>query len=396
MDKCIVCAGSGRLSYGMHCSICPLCDGLLGWPENEDPGQKLPSPVRLGNVDIPAELKQVVEQMRRRLLLENPAKQISVVSFNMLLKGFDAKPYYPSVPAELRAWPRRRELLLELLSSVDADVYCMQEVECATFHQESVFLSSIGYAWVEPRDDAKGKWPDMAKPAFFYKADRLELLWTDHRSRVVLASFRHRSSGQMLYLATCHLEGAPWEAEKRIAQTKKALESLKRQVQKDQKQRNPSDTQKVALIFAGDFNEAADGAVCHLLRTGSIDKDFRAPNLPEAELTKADYNHNFALSDLYGSMNTRPPTFCAPPEETAAWGSEVNFGSVDFVFYSRESLRPVAIREPFTPEQRHMTCGVGIPSAWHFSDHVPVGGVLEFVMDDDETVMETAAPAIIL
>jgi len=383
METCIVCAGSGRLSLGMRCLICPLCDGVPGWPHEEP---------RLGSIEVPSELKKVVAQMRRRLLVENPAKQLSVVSFNMLLKGFEAKPYYPSVAAELRAWPRRRELLLELLSSVDADVYCMQEVECLTFDQEAAFLSEIGYAWVAPRDDAKGKWPDMAKPAFFYKAERLELLWTDHRSRVVLASFKHRCSGQILYMATCHLEGAPWEGEKRMAQTKKALDSLKRQVQKDQKEHG-TDSEKVAMIFAGDFNEEADGAVCHLLQTGSIEKCFRAPGLPEAEVTKADYSHNFALSDLYGFMANRPHTFCAPPEESAAWGSQVHFASVDFVFYSRESLRPVAVREPFTPQQTDMTSSVGIPSAWHFSDHVPIGGVLEFIMND-ETPKE-AAPAVV-
>eukprot|EP00930_Biecheleria_cincta_P037800 TRINITY_DN25979_c0_g1_i1.p1 TRINITY_DN25979_c0_g1~~TRINITY_DN25979_c0_g1_i1.p1 ORF type:complete len:405 (+),score=76.28 TRINITY_DN25979_c0_g1_i1:48-1217(+) len=389
MEKCIVCAGSGRLPLSTHCMTCPLCDGVPGWP---GPEEQLTKPGRLGSMEVPAELKEVVEQMRRRLLVENPAKQLSVVSFNMLLKGFDAKPYYPSVTAELRAWPRRRELLLELLSSVDADVYCMQEVECLTFDQESAFLSEIGYAWVAPKDDAKGKWPDMAKPAFFYKADRLELLWTDHRSRVVLASFRHRRSGQIVYMATCHLEGAPWEAEKRIAQTKKALDSLKRQVRKDQQERC-TDSEKAALIFAGDFNEEANGAVCHLLHTGSIESCFRVPGLPETELTKADYSHNFALSDIYGSMSDRPPTFCAPPEASAAWGSQVHFASVDFVFYSRESLRPVAVREPFTPEQTNMTRSVGIPSAWHFSDHVPIGGVLDFITND--RTLKEAAPAVV-
>lgn len=42
------------------------------------------------------------------------------------------------------------------------------------------------------------------------------------------------------------------------------------------------------------------------------------------------------------------------------------------------SLIPVAIRRPLTPEQQAATATQGIPAEWHFSDHVPVGGVFRF------------------
>jgi mRNA deadenylase 3'-5' endonuclease subunit Ccr4 len=308
----------------------------------------------------------------------SPERQVSVASLNMLLKGFDRKHYYPSVEPELRSWPWRKMQLKQLLFGLDADVYCMQEVECSTFTEEMGWLGENGYAAIEPRDDSKGKYPDMAKTAIFFKQNRLEKVWEDHRSRVVLAALRHRATDQLLYAASCHLEGAPWEAATRFTQCRKALDSIARH------QKSVGvDPSKCLLVFAGDFNEAEDGAVYECLSKGGLQTSFRDPSLANTEITKTDFTHAFHLSDLYAARSspwpTRPATFCAPPEVDSSWGDTPSFGAVDFIFYSHCTLQPVAIREPFSAEQLDATSGVGIPSAWHFSDHVPVGGIFEFV-----------------
>jgi hypothetical protein len=143
------------------------------------------------------------------------------------------------------------------------------------------------------------------------------------------------------------------------------------------------------LIFAGDFNETEEGAVCKCLTDGGLNGDFRLPSLPDTEITKKDFTHEFALEDLYaaGSLPwcSRPATFCAPPEATAAWGDTPIFAAVDFIFYSYGTLRPIAIREPFSAEQLEATASIGIPSPWHFSDHVPIGGIFEFVTDGNDS-----------
>jgi mRNA deadenylase 3'-5' endonuclease subunit Ccr4 len=338
--------------------VCPLCDGDPLWPSD-------------GIVESSPELEALRDQMTRPFLSKGD-DQLSVVSFNMLLKGFAGKHYYQLVGPELRAWPHRRKQLLELLKGVGADLYCMQEVECSSFEEERLFLEEIGYAAVAPKDDSKGKYPDMAKPAFFYRPEKLELRWADHRSRVVLACFEHLPSKKFIYAATCHLEGAPWEGEKRVAQTKKALESLQRKMLADK-----CKLDEAYLVFAGDFNEDERGAVCHLLSKGQLSNSFRSPDYPDMELTKSDISHNFALRNLYEGRNQA--TFCAPPCVTQP---TFGFAIVDFLFYSQKSLRPLAMRESFTAEQTKMTCSntsrVGIPAVWHFSDHVPIGGIFEF------------------
>lgn len=329
----------------------------------------------------------LAQHLRRPLAKKCPDSQLSVVSFNMLLKGFDRKFYYPSVGPELRAWAWRKEQLQRLLVGLDADIYCMQEVECSSFCSEMYpWLSDSGYSSVDPKDDAKGKHPDIAKTAIFYKRELLQKVWEDHRSRVVLAAFQHLPSSKLLYVASCHLEGAPWEAATRLTQCRKALESIARH----QKTVNV-DPQSCMLFFAGDFNETENDAVCQCLSSGGLQKEFRASSLPDVEITKTDFNHPFALSDLYSSESmqwtNRPATFCAPPEDSAAWGNSTAFAAVDFLYYSHRTMRPVGVRQPFSLEQLKATEGVGIPSAWHFSDHVPMGGVFEF--RDDSTDLGT-------
>lgn len=331
------------------------------------------------------EERDLARSMRRPLPIERPEDQFSVVSFNMLLKGFDRKPYYPGVGSELRAWPWRKRQFVDLLFGLDADIFCMQEVEAATFLEEFAFLSEGGYAWVAPKDDSKGKIPEIAKTAIFFKASTFEKVWEEHRSRVVLAALRHLPSKRMVYVASCHLEGAPWQGGTRFTQAKNTLESMRRQMLKAQKESGQS-VDDSAVIFAGDFNETDSSAVCSFLRTGQLPATFRNPGYPDDEVIKTDAAHDFAFRDLYASCDScRPPTFCAPPDDNLEWGVNALFSAVDFVFYSHGCLRPVALREPFTAAQVAATTGKGIPSAWHFSDHVPIGGVFEFGAENGDS-----------
>jgi len=335
-----------------------------------------PSPVFCAE-PMTLEEENCAEAMQRPLPLRCPSNEVSVISFNMLLKGFDQKPYYPSVPPELRAWPRRKTQLQRVILGVDADIYCMQEVEAVSFPEEFSFLADAGYESIAPKDDSKGKRPDMAKTAIFYKGSRLEKLWQEHRSRLVIGAFRHLPSGKVIYVASCHLEGAPWEVATRFTQMQNALASIR----KHQKQQC-IDPASSALIFAGDFNESEDGAVFQCLQDGGLSKDFRPPDFPDKEVTKDDYKHEFQMSDLYSSGTAaagaeRPPTFCAPEDH--------RYVAIDFVFYTHNTLRPAAVRRPFTDEQAKVTTGVGIPAAWHFSDHVPVGGVFRLVSAGDDS-----------
>eukprot|EP00435_Cladocopium_sp_Y103_P069901 s206_g34.t1 len=304
--------------------------------------------------------------------LRTTGDQISVVSFNMLLKGFDQKPYYPNIPAALRSWQWRKQQLQHLICGIDADVYCkpaanpsMQEVECSTFAEEFSFLAQNGYSAVAPKDDSKGKIPELAKCAIFFKMEKLQHIWHEHRSRVVLCALKHQR-GQVIYFASCHLEGAPSEGRTRLTQLRKALQSIRKH-----QEQSGFDASRCAMVFTGDFNEDESGPVARSLALKPGDREAEAAEACEFELV----DHGLHLADLYdpktGPFSLRPPTFGAPTS------GKTKLRAIDFMFYTCKTLTPVAVRAPFTPEQEEATLERSIPAEWHFSDHVPLGAVFQ-------------------
>ncbi|CAE7331119.1 CCR4 [Symbiodinium natans] len=376
-DKCEVQPSSptSKQDKDTGATVADDCNGGRG-------GEGFSSSLPACGVRLTPEAEAMAQSMRRSVPLRRPECEVSVVCFNMLLKGFDEKWYYPSIGPELRAWSYRKPQLRELLFGMDADIYCMQEVEVASFAEEFAFLAEGGYAAVEPRDDSKGKKrPEMAKSAIFFKSSRFELVWSENRSRAVLAALKHVPTDELIYVVSCHLEGAKPEAAARVSQVKSALERLRL----DQLRRN-LDPKECPLIFAGDFNCEEDSAVCHLLSSGALSKDFRDPWAPDKELLKADFSHEWALRDLYGEvcgslLKQRPVTFCSPNDA----GGAPLAACVDFVFYSHLSLRPTAVRLPLDEAQEEAARARAIPADWHISDHVPLGGVFAIRKAEEKT-----------
>ena len=322
------------------------------------------------------ESEALAKSMWRPLKSESCGEQISVVSFNMLLKGFDQKPYYPELPSTLRAWEWRKPQLVNLIYGMDADVYCMQEVECGTFAEEFSFLSPL-YSAVPPKDDSKGKIPELAKCAIFFKTEKLQQIWHEHRSRVVLCALKHQT-GQVIYFASCHLEGAPGEGRTRLTQLRKALQSIRKH-----QEQSGFDPLNCAMVFAGDFNEDESGPIVRSLDLKPGD------TVDETEL----FAHGLHLADLYdpklGPFSQRPPTFGAPLASGKA-----KLRAIDFVFYTCNTLSPVAVRAPLTVEQYEATIERSIPAEWHFSDHVPVGGI--FQLSESKPSQDVLADVVIV
>merc|ERR1719384_2260369 len=131
MVKCVLCNGSGRLLQ----DACPLCDGVIGWPDEE-----------LGHVmgfDPAATL------VRGAM----PADGLSVLSWNMFnpdTSGVASKenPHYKHLTDEERFWEHRWPKLLGEISLADAAVVCLQEINNGLYLEIADALADLGYAAV--------------------------------------------------------------------------------------------------------------------------------------------------------------------------------------------------------------------------------------------------------
>lgn len=63
-------------------------------------------------------------------------------------------------------------------------------------------------------------------------------------------------------------------------------------------------------------------------------------------------------------------------------------------FYTDKTLSPVAVRAPFTPEQEEATLERSIPAEWHFSDHVPIGGIFQLSGTQSQSHLKEAIPIV--
>ncbi|KAJ9459302.1 hypothetical protein DIPPA_29903 [Diplonema papillatum] len=159
-------------------------------------------------------------------LRPSAAGGLSVATFNILTKAFARREYGHYVPAVFRDWKTHRlPLLHATLANLATDVIAVQEACVLTFADDiAPFLSAHGYGLVAPYDkDAVKKGRGLAKTAILYRTAVLQLLWSQNRSRTVLAAFRHRATGSTVYVVNCHLEGNPVKARERFQQLRGSL-----------------------------------------------------------------------------------------------------------------------------------------------------------------------------
>ena len=139
----------------------------------------------------------------------------------------------------------------------------LQEVDSC--HWEDVLSDMDGYEGI--LQEKKGG--DAASLcALLFKPERLELIWTESRSRSLLAAFRFTDSlgvDQVLFVINVHLEGSPYRPNDRVSQIRSSLQRLQ-QCQVSMAQLDPKEC---LVVVAGDFNSGrAESAWRLMLRCG--------------------------------------------------------------------------------------------------------------------------------
>ncbi|PNW83119.1 hypothetical protein CHLRE_06g307400v5 [Chlamydomonas reinhardtii] len=302
---------------------------------------------------------------RPEALQSSEPDEISVVCYNLLADVYATPKRYPYVRPEWLAWPHRWAALQQQLASFGADVICLQEVEPARWQE---IVSSPALAGYTGLLQDRGRGSDAAPVitnALLWRPDKLGLVWSESRSRALLAAFVFWDGvgqQQLLYVANLHLEGSPYRPNDRISQTRSALQRL--EAHQLSHGLSPGDA---AVVVCGDFNSGRHETVCSFLHRGRLEGGTTEPHLPQVEVTKTTIAHPYALHEAYSSGGVELPFTRKVPSLAS---------SLDFIWASC-NLEVTALYVPVEARHQGLIAHQALPNQHYPSDHLPIGAVLK-------------------
>ncbi len=250
----------------------------------------------------------------------------TVATYNVLATGYMRREWYPRTPFELLRDARRKPALAEYVAALEADIYCLQEVEHDAFALVRARLEVLGYAGTLAMKG--GQRPDGC--AVFFRTDRVELLeerrleYDDgdggRPSGHVAQLLRFAVEERTLHVANTHLV---WDAPYTPSAARKGLRQVRELLAERDRWQDGA-----PWIICGDLNATPD-------------------------------------SDLLGALRAAGLAFshAATPAPTCNANREAKL--IDYVLYEPPLLAepcPVTPIDDTTP----------LPSATEPSDHVPV------------------------
>ncbi|KDO34289.1 hypothetical protein SPRG_19107 [Saprolegnia parasitica CBS 223.65] len=312
----------------------------------------------------------------------------SVVQLNILASNLASPSHFPYVQPAVLAWETRKNILLDQLHGLDADVVCLEECsDYWTFFRPA--MARLGYesAWVKRPSTHRSTWSGEKKMdgcGIFFRNDRYELRecesfnFHDEHDRVaLLVLLQERSDdnkGDMLLVGCTHL----WWNSRKVDHQMKQLRELDNEVRAlktslELKYQHLLHA-PLPVVLCGDFNNSPSSPLYAYMRDVFLQ--------PLAKMRSA-----------YASYRTLPETPDAPDDDcNEPPHTTVNYRrcwAIDYIWYSEETIKAQAIlpipteaelREEDGPDGWHAIAQVdptlrnynGIPNSKHGSDHVPI------------------------
>ncbi|GAX83979.1 hypothetical protein CEUSTIGMA_g11404.t1 [Chlamydomonas eustigma] len=309
------------------------------------------------------QLKAIKVISRGQNLRPVDADEISIGSFNVLADQWACPKRMSYVLPQYLTWEHRKPLIVEEIESADADIWCLQEVDIGRW--DELLEGLEGYTGV--LQQKKGMEGAGAVCALLYKAARLQLLWTESRSRTMLAAFKFVDTyglDQVLYCINCHLEGSPYRPNDRVSQIRSSLHRL----QQFQQQVPGVTVEDQLLVVCGDFNSGKSESVWRLLYRGRLEGGATEPHLPNVEVTKSTISHPYVLLDAYNSAGVELPFTRKVPQ----LGSTLDHIFTSSEFSVSSVYWPLTLRGTDSDQLQRLH----LPNQFHPSDHLPIGCVI--------------------
>lgn len=335
MACCRVCNGSGCLLR----SVCPLCDGIVQWPEREECYAVGPDPK--------------LTFMRGPM----PSEGFSLLSWNILNPdtiGLATKEgrHYSHLTDTERYWEHRWPKILDEIRVADATVVCLQEINKDLYGDIKDAMHGLGYSAVTHKKMQRNSL------GIFYKQHLTKCWEAQVRTKGLEKSIAVglHVGGRTIAVVTCHLEGRPDKALERLTQLEGALCGLQDLAHDD-------------VVIAGDFNAplAEHGglsAVSSYLAAGAVATGTtewgEEVDVPIDTLKP----HGCMLSNVYTN---------GPAVSVALHNSDPAL--IDNIWFS-DGMELIGVRDVFLgPSFRAEVFARGLPTEQNPSDHLPLGAV---------------------
>lgn len=356
----------------------------------------------------------------------------TVMCYNVLCDKYATRQLYGYCPSWALNWEYRKKGIIEEIRHYSADIISLQEVETDQFY--NFFLPELkrdGYDGIfSPKSRAKTM-PEMDRKyvdgcAIFYKTAKFSLKKEtliefnqlamasaegshDMLNRVMtkdnigLAALLETKEGvwengippenqvqQPLLVATCHVHWDPEYCDVKLIQTMMLMSELRNIIDENATSLRPgsstTECNSIPLILCGDLNSLPDSGVVEYLTTGKVSanhEDFK------------ELGYEACLEKL--SISEKPELFMHGFRLAMSYGKEImpytNYtydfkGIIDYIFYSREFMRPLGLLGPLDQEWFKENRVLGCPHPHIPSDHLPL--LVEFELQSSSNIQNTS------
>mmetsp|Transcript_3696 Transcript_3696/g.8562 ORF Transcript_3696/g.8562 Transcript_3696/m.8562 type:complete len:369 (-) Transcript_3696:341-1447(-) len=282
--------------------------------------------------------------------------RLSLLSWNVLADGLSNNKRLPMVLPGHTGWHHRAPLIREELHTTAPDLVALQEVDPSRWEEMRAWLPGYESLLQDKKEESKMLLGLMWKP-------RLQLVWAEHRSRVMLAEFSFNDGAgnlQTIYLINLHLEGSPYRPNDRISQLKSALSRLAAR-----QEANGMQPGSCSTLVCGDFNSGPENCPYRLLHRGRLEGGATEAGLPQIEVTRTSISHPYKLYDAYTESGDPLPWTRKVPGRPA---------TIDYI-WATSDLDLVAIYNPLKGQGQKLATSCrglgGLPNSLCPSDHLP-------------------------
>ena len=300
-------------------------------------------------------------------------------------------------------WYHRWKMIQkELQQQSKCDIICLQEVEYKMYELDILpFMIHLGF------DGIIQKSTQQHGIATFWRKSRFTLCNRSDRSRTLITTLKDHiddNNTEIIAIINCHLQGNPTQAVARVNQLQHSIKDLQSAKFTIDEHKNNYHRRCDNVIICGDFNSQLGNSASSLyLRYGSCPEDIPMYEFIGSEdliddeqkrkikQTMKPHGYNFHSAYPFDLVRTDSEdslnyiTFANKPGHYTVGLDQIWFHSspsTDDETSQNQTVRVVGLKHPFhSEEHRNQVIQYGLPSPFHPSDHMSVGCILEWEVE---------------